>query len=1179
MAASGLFLFRPSRLVVAPLQHRPLMIAGAVEPIVDGDAGINISVVESHPEGVLCAINKYSPPVLAGDQIDVYWDGDKIFHKELQPEEVDGDFLFFFLPVAPMVPGWVETVYYVLTRKDETVPDDPSAGLRVLVKLDRPGGRDKEPHLPGHSELHQPQLPQDVIDNGIDAEWAASGVPVTIPFYLGIFPYDVVNLHWGSVRIPHTVTPDQANRENPIIITVDQDAILAGGDSAALPVRYFPHDPVWNWAEKHSISTTVLVDAGAWRLESPIINEAVNGVITLKDLNNEDVTVLVKIAGDDFAIGDTVKLTWIGTPAVGKPLIHTQSRTVDNIPHHLEFKVPYAEVRAIAMGSADASYVLTKLDNSPPLSSKRAFADVVGDVAIIPAPIVEQAVGGTLEPDNEYATVRVSYPGMASGDSLNLIWLGTQANGQSYLHEEPHTVSAGEAADKLVTFHIDSQHIVVLDKGSLDLSYRITNDAVALYGISESERLLLKVEQLRTTLPVPVVLEADPPDVLDPSKVFHNVNVRVNYLGTLPGDILTCHWSGNGPFGSTTNWVPITTVTAGKPVTFRVAEEFVAANIGKYVKVRYTVKHAATGLWSYSVTLNLLVAAWIAPTLDTVTDSKGPVPQGGITFDRSVTVTGKASPNQKVRLLDGTTSLGEPTANGSGTWTQVVSALTVKAYSLKALALYGEGEASTPLRTFTVAVAVKPTIDSVTDSKGPVPQGGITFDRSVTVTGKASPNQKVRLLDGTTSLGEPTTNGSGIWTQVVNALTVKAYSLKALALYGEGEESAPPFTFTVTAALKPAIDSVTDSKGPVAQGGITFDRSVTVTGKASPNQKVRLLDGTTSLGEPTANGSGVWTQVVNALTVKAYSLKALALYGEGEESAPPFTFTVAVEVKPTIDSVKGSPSGVEIPNGGTTLETSVSLTGTASKGQKVQVLDGTISKGEPTASTTTGIWYLLVTGLSVASHSFTAKALYGSGQSSTPARSLTVATPLTINTSQMNLNGLSVKIPNWPKTGQDSIGNTDVRLAQGGKTPYYYYSSNEAVASVTQTGKVTGNSIGNATIFVRDASLQLVSYPISVRNIYQLRSNDSYLTHAQAVSWMSSFGNALPAGQALNDMQRVYGQKLPTARNYWLCEVGGCLPVQGYQTYAFYNIDHMDQRCASDVDQRWRFGAWCIQPL
>ncbi|RON22020.1 hypothetical protein BK663_27710, partial [Pseudomonas lini] len=69
----------------------------------------------------------------------------------------------------------------------------------------------------------------------------------------------------------------------------------------------------------------------------------------------------------------------------------------------------------------------------------------------------------------------------------------------------------------------------------------------------------------------------------------------------------------------------------------------------------------------------------------------------------------------------------------------------------------------------------------------------------------------------------------------------------------------------------------------------------------------------------------------------------------------------------------------EIPNGDTTVETSVTLTGTASKGQKVDVLDGAVSKGQPTADPTTGIWTLVVSGLSVAPHSFTAKALYGSG--------------------------------------------------------------------------------------------------------------------------------------------------------------------------------------------------------
>ncbi|POA41182.1 hypothetical protein C1893_31335, partial [Pseudomonas sp. MPR-ANC1] len=198
---------------------------------------------------------------------------------------------------------------------------------------------------------------------------------------------------------------------------------------------------------------------------------------------------------------------------------------------------------------------------------------------------------------------------------------------------------------------------------------------------------------------------------------------------------------------------------------------------------------------------------------------------------------------------------------------------------------------STPPRTFTVAQAVTPTIDNVTDSKGPVLQGGITFDRNVTVTGTASPNQKVRLRDGNTTLHEPTANASGVWTQVVR-LTVKAYSFTALALYGDGSESTPPRTFTVAQAVTPTITNVTDSKGTVVQGGITFDRNVTVTGTASPNQKVRLRDGNNTLHEPTANGSGVWTQVVSGLAVKAYSLTALALYGDGPESTPPRTFAV-----------------------------------------------------------------------------------------------------------------------------------------------------------------------------------------------------------------------------------------------------------------------------------------------
>jgi hypothetical protein len=157
-------------------------------------------------------------------------------------------------------------------------------------------------------------------------------------------------------------------------------------------------------------------------------------------------------------------------------MIHTASWTVDNIPSVHDFKVPYADVRAIAMGSADASYVLTKANGDPPLSSKRAFADVIGDVYAHPAPTIREQVGNVLEPDNNVATVDITYPGMTNGDFINLFWLGTRPNGQPYAHEEEYTVSQGDAERKTITIYVPGEHISVLADGKLALSYRVSND-------------------------------------------------------------------------------------------------------------------------------------------------------------------------------------------------------------------------------------------------------------------------------------------------------------------------------------------------------------------------------------------------------------------------------------------------------------------------------------------------------------------------------------------------------------------------------------------------------------------------------------------------------------------------------------------------------------------------------
>jgi sulfur carrier protein ThiS len=292
----------------------------------------------------------------------------------------------------------------------------------------------------------------------------------------------------------------------------------------------------------------------------------------------------------------------------------------------------------------------------------------------------------------------------------------------------------------------------------------------------------------------------------------------------------------------------------------------------------------------------------------------------------------------------------------------------------------------------------------------------------------------------------------------------------------------------------------------IPNGGSTPDTTVTLTGTANKGLKVQILDGGTPKGEATANlTTGIWTLQVTALTVANHSFTARALYGSGASSAA-WVVNVTALVAPTITSVKGSPSGTEIPNGGTTPGTSVVLTGTASKGQSVKILDGAVDKGDAVANLTTGIWTKTVTGLNVAAHSVTARALYGSGASSA-ARTFRVVSELIVSPSDMLLSGqylIPVASLNWTRVG----GIVGSRPGQGGVPPYTYTSSNPQVATVAANGTVSGTSSGVTTISVRDASTppQVKSYTVRA-TITSLRILQSPMMNGhQVAAWIASVG-------------------------------------------------------------------------
>ena len=752
-------------------------------------------------------------------------------------------------------------------------------------------------------------------------------------------------------------------------------------------------------------------------------------------------------ASGSFKLGDIPIIRIKGTPVEGAPIdVEFSGKALISVPITAEIPIPFAVLQQLVKSQIALSYRLKKADGSADLRSKTQFLSAIGTVQRLAAPKALDAVNGALDPALKQVRIEIPFDAsFAAGQAIKLFWLGTRPELIPYLPDLPlRPITNGDISAGLpLLINVDGAQLTPIIGGTLELYYhlliedgvlRTLNHVNATHAIRESEHAdILQVGEPRLELPEPevagVVDGALPPDT-------NGTTLTVNYLSTAKGDEVIYEWHGSKI--SDSDSVTLSSLTAGQPVQFNIKAEFIKGNEGETVSASYDIKRAAGGT-SYSNPLVFRIGAalenplpvahlpqatgsganvTLAP-LDAKTGVKVVVNYSGMNASQFIQLTVTGTPGAGSPPIAGKPGL----ASGSVEFLIPPGALAAnignaaKTFTLQ----YEVTQGSLKIPSLSLTVTVTPLPASELDKLSILQAVGDELDISK-VTAGATVSAGVWAF---IQVGQPVwlvlmgTNTQGaehnlvVWKVPgagVNAGWISAGKFdqgvyydyfKALAdgsdlklhfkaaLTSSQVEAdaivAPVKTYRIKAVedVKPVITSVIDSKGiAIPQNSLTVDPNVKVSGTAARNQTILIYNnGVSTAFTAIADDLGNWNRDLTGLAQGDCNLTAVAQYGSKPES-PPWKITITLMVTPTINSIKDS-QGVEIPHGGTTTDTSVTIIGTASKGQKVDVKDGAVSKGMPIVDPTNGIWTQEVSSLSISEHSFTAKALYGEQSIST----------------------------------------------------------------------------------------------------------------------------------------------------------------------------------------------------
>ncbi|MBK5343784.1 hypothetical protein JFU48_20620 [Pseudomonas sp. TH49] len=288
----------------------------------------------------------------------------------------------------------------------------------------------------------------------------------------------------------------------------------------------------------------------------------------------------------DMMCGDKLVLSWRGLDDEGLAYSHEATRSVSEgqVGEEIVFVIKGLHIAPLERGSLELYWTLHSVALPQPVSSRRLQLDVGDPEPELLAPIIEETVGGTLDPSRvpqgTSVTVR-PYARMAAGDRISLSWQGAEGAPafNDVLTVEPFAV--GEA----LSFWINADCIAAHSTQEVNVSYRVESAAAQVRKSANSRILIAPL--IRGDLAAPQVLEAQDGE-LEAADAVDGVTVVIGDAQAEEGELV--YLKCDGEYFSHRDDRDITRENAGQPLVFIVPYRFWREHRETVVQVSYSVE-------------------------------------------------------------------------------------------------------------------------------------------------------------------------------------------------------------------------------------------------------------------------------------------------------------------------------------------------------------------------------------------------------------------------------------------------------------------------------------------------------------------------------------------------------------------------------------------------------------